>query len=356
MKKHILALVLTLSFLLGGCGAWLDGGYVSITPHQEQTSPMEEGLIEVSTYIELRNVLADMVENGVENGMISVEAFEQSQVESKMDMAVRYVRENNPIGAYAVANIAYEHGTSAGRRAVSVSITYNHGRAEILHIKKVNGVENAKKAIGDTLDRCEAGIVLLVSNYQEVDIAQAVEDYAALNPDMVMETPQTTVNIYPDLGSVRVVELTFTYQNSRDTLRMMQTRVLPIFSSAALYVSGDGADNEKYSQLYSFIMERYDYSYETSITPAYSLLRYGVGDCRAFALTYSAMCRQAGLECQVVFGTLNGEPWAWNIVSDDGVYYHVDMLSCNQGSGFCERTDEEMDGYVWDYSAYPHCG
>ena len=44
-------------------------------------------------------------------------------------------------------------------------------------------------------------------------------------------------------------------------------------------------------------MERYDYRIETSITPAYSLLRHGVGDSRAFAVVYAAMCQQAGLEC-----------------------------------------------------------
>ena len=99
-------------------------------------------------------------------------------------------------------------------------------------------------------------------------------------------------------------------------------------------------------------MERYDYKFETSITPAYSLLCHGVGDGEAFATVYAAMCRQAGLDSRVVTGTRAGEPWWWIMVCDNGTYYHVDLLQCNAAGGFRELTDTEMEGYVWDYSAY----
>ena len=100
-------------------------------------------------------------------------------------------------------------------------------------------------------------------------------------------------------------------------------------------------------------MERFDYPIETSITPAYSLLRHGVGDSRAFAMVYAAMCRSAGLECSIITGTHDGEPWTWNMVQDNGRYYHVDLLRSSGEGAFREFTDGEMSGYVWDYSAYP---
>ena len=100
-------------------------------------------------------------------------------------------------------------------------------------------------------------------------------------------------------------------------------------------------------------MERYDYKIETSLTPAYSLLCNGVGDIETFACVYARMCRRAGLECEVITGTKAGEPWFWNMVCDNGSYYHVDLLRCNTEGNFRELTDEGMEGYVWDYSAYP---
>ncbi len=47
------------------------------------------------------------------------------------------------------------------------------------------------------------------------------------------------VGLYPDSGTSRVVELKFTYQTSRDSLRQMQPQVQRVFDSAALYISSD---------------------------------------------------------------------------------------------------------------------
>ena len=103
-------------------------------------------------------------------------------------------------------------------------------------------------------------------------------------------------------------------------------------------------------------MERTDYQLETSITPAYSLLRHGVGDSKAFAMIYSAMCREAGLECRVVTGSRDGEPWVWNLICTDGVYYHVDLLRSLSAGRLQRMTEEDMRGYVWGYTAYPDAG
>ena len=102
-------------------------------------------------------------------------------------------------------------------------------------------------------------------------------------------------------------------------------------------------------------MERATYEIQTSNTPSYSLLHHGVGDSRAFAVVYASMCRRAGLECRIVTGTRNGEPWTWNMVRDGELYFHVDLLRSSLSGGFREYTDGEMGGYVWDYSNYPAC-
>ena len=196
--------------------------------------------------------------------------------------------------------------------------------------------------------------MLLVSQYEDTDFSQFVQDYASEHPETIMEVPQVTQAMY-GTGESRVVELIFSYQTSRDALRRMQAQVKPVFESAVLYVSGDGDEYQKFSQLYAFLMERFDYKQETSITPAYSLLRHGIGDSRAFAQVYAAMCRDAGLTCMSVTGTRNGEPWTWNIIRDGEEFYHVDLLRCSVDGKYRERTDEEMEGYVWDYSEYPAC-
>ncbi len=355
MKKAVLSVLITVCLLLSGCN-WMDGSYLSVTPHREQNLENDRRVVSASNYKEMVKALENAVSAGSGSVVINVANYEQNLVRSGISTAVRHIRYTYPLGAYAVDDISYEIGTNAGRPAIAVTITYLHSRIEIQKVRSVNTMDQAFSAIRGALDDCEPGIVLLVEEYTAADLTQLVADHAADSPHTVMETPQVTSAVYPDSGAQRVIELTFSYENSRENLRQMQRQVEPVFASAALYVSGDGSDSQKYAQLYSFLMERFDYEITTSITPAYSLLRHGVGDNRAFATVFSALCRRAGLSCQVVTGTRSGEPWNWNIIQIEDVYYHVDLLRSSYAGRFQTLSDSQMSGYVWDYSAYPICG
>ena len=353
MKQRVCLLVVAMSFLLEGC-SWVNRSYVSVQPHKEQRQTQQNDVIVAADYLELLDALEDMIASGTEVAAIRVPEYPEDAIEHGMNRAVRHSKENDPIGAYAVEEIVYELGSSSGVPAVSVSISYHHNRSEIQRIRKAADTQAAERIVAEALKDYEPSIVILVDEYEIRDFTQFVQDYGSENPQTVMEIPQVSQSSY-GTGRDRVLELIFTYQTSRDSLRRMQTQVQPVFDAASLYVSGEGEDYQKFSQLYGFLMERFDYKYETSITPAYSLLRHGVGDSRAFATVYAAMCRSAGLECMTVTGTRSGEPWTWNIVLDNGCYYHVDLLRSNVRDQFREYTDSEMSNYVWDYSGYPAC-
>lgn len=353
MKKGIL-LLSAVCLLLCGC-QFMDGRYASITPHEVRSTFIESESNPASSYMELRSRLVELVSNGLESGLIYTVDYTPGVLKTEVEQAIHYVVQEHPIGSYAVKSIDFEVGTNSGQMVVALNIQYHHSRTEILQIESVADMKSAEKAIYQALDNCDVGMVLQVTDYRERDFTLLVENYAAQNPDKVMEIPQVTVSTYPETGKVRVLEIKFSYETSRDSLRSMQEQIKPLFASAALYVSEDATDFIKYSQLYSFLMERFDYEIATSITPAYSLLRHGVGDSEAFASVYACICSKAGMECMVVSGTRDAEAWYWNIVCDSGEYYHVDLLRCHQDGGYRERFDSEMSGYVWDYAAYPAC-
>jgi len=353
MKARVLALFLGMALLLTGCGLF-DGYYVNVTPYQPQKEGHQSEAVSARNYYQLRTALEELVASGTESSVIYVADYEPQLVESNLEAALTFIREVYPIGAYAVENVAYEVGTSSGKPAIAVDITYRRSQTELRRIQHVKDLEGAESAVAEALKDFDTSLVLLVDNYLNTDFIQLVKDYAEMYPEYVMEVPQVVAEIYGS-GSTRVAELNFTYQTSRDSLKQMKSQVLPIFNSAELYVTTNAQDRQKFSQLYSFLMERFDYSLETSITPAYSLLCHGVGDSRAFALTYASMCRRAGLDCRIVTGTRNGEPWTWNMVLDNNYYYHVDLLRSSALGGYRELVDNDMIGYVWDYSAYPEC-
>lgn len=357
MKRTIsLMLVMLLCFALAGCDFWMDGSYYSIQPHEDvQNQPVLESAT-ASSYVELQNVLIDMVESGQQSSVIYMPGFQNTQLTDYMKRVTAYICSSHALGSYAVDDISYEIGTNSGKPALAVSISYIHNRSEILRIRKAANMDIVSGMIETALENCEAGIVIRVAAYQELDFALFVQEFALQNPDACMETPQVTAAIYPQTGSDRVIDLSFSYQTNRDSLRNMKAYVEPIFEAAELNVQGEELHSTKFERMYAFLMERSDYQLETSLTPAYSLLRHGVGDSKAFATVYAAMCRRAGMDCQVVTGTKDGEPWVWNIICEDGIYYHIDLLSAANDGRLLRLSSETMQGYVWDYSSYPASG
>lgn len=353
MKTKLLLTILLLAVSLSGCAVF-QGQYHRVTPHKMQSDQREPEAYSARSYGELRIILGNLVASGAETGIIYSDGLDYDALERDMDKAVKTTCSADPIGAFAVDTISYEVGSNSGKTAAAITIQYRRNPEEIQKLSRVEDIDEANKHILESLEDCDAKLAMYIQAYRKTDFTQIVRDLSLANPQTVMEIPQVQESVYGE-GQSRVVELTFTYENGRDDMRRMQSQVRPIFDAAALYVSGEGSDNQKFAQLYVFLMERFDYSYETSITPAYSLLRHGVGDSRAFATVYSAMCRKAGLDCRIVTGTRMGEPWVWNIVCDADCYYHVDLLRCSEKGMFQEKTDQEMTGYVWDYSAYPVC-
>ena len=349
--KRLAAMILALCLLLSGCGNWQDGSYVSVKPHEEQFSQNDSQLVSASSYSSLRRALLNMVHNGTQSGVISVANYNQLTVSRDTRAAIQDIIENDPIGAYALESIGFELGTNAGKAAIAVQISYHHDRNEMKKIQQVEQMADARNAMAEALDNCDSGIVVYVAQYEETDLIQWVEDYSSLNPDMVMEVPQITANVYPDSGNERILELKFVYKNSRDSLRTMQEQVGILTAAAVEQVNG--GEPEKFAGMYSYLMTQVgEYQLDTSLTPAYSLLINGVGDETAFASVYAVLCRRAGLECIVVTGTRSGEPWSWNRICCDGVYYYVDLLRCRENGSFRMYSEREMSGYV----GYPASG
>lgn len=351
--KRFVAIVLLACVMLAGCD-WVGAEYHSVTPHKVKEQPKNDTIPTATNYSELYTAVADIVERSAVNGRISVEEYQEKSLESSLQLAIENIMKEHPIGAYAVESITYELGTSFGLETVAITVNYSREPEELQGIRFAADMDKVKSLIYDALAQCDSSLVLRIGAYEDTDVTQLIEDFAIENPDVVMEIPQVVVSVFPESGEDRVMDIRLAYQTSRESLRQMQKYVEPVFTAATLYVgSEEEGEIVKFARLYTFLMERNDYKVETSITPAYSLLRHGVGDNKTFAIVYAAMCRKAGLECMVVTGTRNGEARSWNILRDGDTYYHADLLS---PSGFIIYNDQQMQGYVWDYSAYPVCG
>ncbi len=351
MKKTVLIAVIFALILLCGCSAWMNGSYASVTPHKEQSFHPEQVLAAPTNYKDIENILINMILSGQQKKTISMEKMRGSW-QDYVEEAVGYVSKTYPMGAFAVLDIDYEIGTSGDKTVLTVEITYRRSMAEIGAVLQVDSQEEIEEILHSALRFFDIRVTLSFEEYKDIDFTQIIYDYARRYPQYVMEIPRLSVMTYPQTGTERIVELIFSYDTGRSTLRQMQQQVDLIFSASEIYVSGEGEETNKYAQLYSFLMNRYDYTIQTSITPAYSLLQHGVGDDEAFATVYAAMCRRAGLDCETISGTRSGKTWHWNILRIDDKVYYVDLLRCREKGQFFYKTQQEMTDYVWDNSSY----
>lgn len=351
MKKFLLWAVVLTVMMLCGCNAWMNGSYASVTPHKEQNFLPEQILMKPKTYEDVLQILENMIRSGQQRNTISMEEMEKDWQEYLDDM-VDYVQNICPIGAYAVSKISCDAGEYNGKPSLSVDIGYRRSIADIDAVMYAENTDEIEDILREALFSFQVCVTVCIENYDEIDFEKMVQEYAVLYPQYVIETPHVYTTMYPQDGKDRIVELVLHYETSRSTLQQMQEQVSVIFSAAEMYVSGDGQPMEEYTMLYSFLMNRYKYTVRSSVTPAYSLLYQGVGDSKAVAAVFRAMCSQSGLACSVISGTRSGEEWYWNALYLDDQVYYVDLLRCQEEGGFVCKTAQEMAEYDWNISAY----
>ena len=157
------------------------------------------------------------------------------------------------------------------------------------------------------------------------------------------------MNLYPDSGSRRVVEVFFTYPEDPEVLSAKRVRLEEaVLDLADTQAQGDDLTGALFQALRSQVQTAEEGS------TAYAALVEGAADSQGMALAYKALCDQAGVECQVVEGTLDGAPHFWTIVAWGNGNRHVDP---SWGEGLL-LDDAQMAaaGYLWDTAAYPVCG
>ena len=129
---------------------------------------------------------------------------------------------------------------------------------------------------------------------------------------------RTVTEVYPAY-TLSGAELTAARALYRDTLAAILTEM------EAAFAPFPRTEADTVLWLHDCLADRYAYDTRADApnADAYTFLRDGRGICQAYALTFLALCRGAGLEADLV--TSDAMNHAWNHVRVDGVWYHVDV-------------------------------
>lgn len=106
-------------------------------------------------------------------------------------------------------------------------------------------------------------------------------------------------------------------------------------------IRSDMSDYEKALAIYEYVVTHLKYTKGAPYNQSLYSAVLGESVCRGYACAFKYLCDEAGIDCIVVTGSMQGENHAWNMVKIDGIWCQVD---CTAGD------DLEDVGYAVDYS------
>ena len=355
MKR--LALFLFLLLTLTGCSLAPDE-YLYITPHVDSSSQSNPSdAVVAENYLSLKNAILSMVRTGQTEGIIHVTNYDGS-VEEDLAEAAYEVSKLDPLGAYAVDYMTHSCAQIVSYYEIQIDITFRRTAQEIAEIISVSTQKQLEERLQQAIDRTDDRLTLRLTGYrdQEQNVPAFVEEYCTANPGTVMEVPSLSVSIYPESGSIRIMEIDFNYTNPPEVLQSMQKAVQESIDGAAEYIRYRETDWDKSQLLFTYLMERFQYSDAETTTPLYDALCSGVADPVGLAQAWQLICDRAGVECYTVSGMREGEAYLWNIVRLDGYYRHVDLARCAlELNDLVFWSDNDMSEYYWNTDVFPAC-
>lgn len=354
MRKMMCAVMAALILLSTGCSSMLNRDYSSVTVHS--ATPTAEGdanTMRVQNYQELVNALIYLINQGEESGSIRYSG-EEADFKKLMDEACLEVKQEDPLGAYAVDYIKYSVISIVGSYEADVQITYRRTREQVASIVDATGAAAIRSELSRALSSFDTEVVLRISYFEEDEayIQQLVRQAYLSNPATALDFPDAQVAMYPESGQQRIVEVTLTYHQSLQTLESWRNS-LSREAERICQPLTELTIKEKLDGITGTLQSMGAYSAQGGST-AYDALLGGGGDSQGVALAFSLLCRQVGITCSVVDGQKNGQSHFWNVVQTASGYRHVDLSRTENVAYNVDQTMTQQ-GYVWDAQQVPAC-
>lgn len=352
MKARLSIALCALLLCLSGCSALLNREYSSSSVHVEYPVGADFSVLEAENYPELVNALLYLVQEHQETGVIRLSNY-ATDVSADVDSACREVRTEDPLGAYALAELQTVLTRVVSYYELTVTLHYARTAEEVAAIVPVTGSTAIKQTLSAAMEAFSEQHAVRVSYFTGDDASMellARQTYLD-TPLAALALPQIHVTLYPDRGTSRIVEFSLLWPESTEILTQRRAQ-LETHALDLLEGLGQAPDSLTVEQLCTTLLENTAYDPSAGQT-AYDALVEGRANDRGFALALRLLCQLADLEATVVEGTLQDAARFWLIVYTQEGYRHLDPTA--QTPAYA-TDDAFLDaGYTWDESRYPTC-
>lgn len=345
----------------------LEREYTSSTPHNAISKAAEDSsVLRAENYQELVNALLYFVVSGDELGTVRLYNYPQDEAEADLAAACTEVIEEDPLGAYSVEDIRYNFSTIVAYDEAHVEIDYRRSRQQVADIHTVTGTSAIRNEIREILEYFNDKIVLK-TNYFTGDIDQIetlIRQAYYETIDSAQGMPIATIQLYPETGVQRIIEITFEYPMEKSQLIYRRDQLNRKATELLERLSVNEADALLLS-LGTSIIAQGGLQPEGGST-AYHALLAGGSDSQGLALAMALLCEKMNMHCIVVEGTLNEIPHHWNMVTTPWGYRHLDISAYDEtvwdnaehppdSIFMSDQTATDM-GYLWDTQWVPLAG
>ena len=357
IKGRLAALGLTALVLLSGCSAMLEREYQSVEPHVRlSVAEDDSNAVWAESYSELQGAILAQVKAHEEVGVIRLKNW-KGDVEEQLTRACDEVSHSDPLGAYAVDRIQHSFTRMVSYYEATITIDFRRSAEQIAAVTTVTGSGAIRAELVDALDGFVTETAFQINYFdatQDADYIRGLirEAYYDL-PAAALGMPEVQVQLYPEQGSRRVVEVLLAYPEDPKTLQSKRVQLETAATDLTEpYRNGSLEDTTLAYALFSALREASAPDAAGGAT-AYDALVEGAANSEGMALAYKELCDLTGLDCQIVEGALGEEPRFWVIVTLEEGSRHLD----SSGEGAL-LTDAQMAqaGYTWPDEEYPACG
>ena len=324
---RIISIVLALVLLLSGCIRLREHEYVVVEPHDEGYEvAVDTGKLSVDSYLSLKNALLNLIEDGVQEGVILAKGYSGNLAED-LGEAVYEVSQGDPLGAFAVEYMTYDYSKIVSYYEIRVHIIFRRTEEEIDSIVYLSDEDSIPGLMNQTLKDLSDVLCFRVSDYHEMDYAKMIEEIAGEYPGLLMALPEVTAKTYPETGSQRIVELTFDYPYKTDSMLSFRDQLSGKVHLISELYGSDLSELTSARRFYDrlirdgvLILE----PQESIDNTAYSAVMLSEATSYGYAQAFRMLLQERELPCRVVTGTRNGLTHSWCLVELEGKEYYID--------------------------------
>ena len=370
LKRAILVIMLILIAASFGCAALLEDDRLVESHHV--TAPFErppEEQIEVSNFLELKDAIIDLIMEHETGGRIIVSNYESEEVQADVNRAGYEIITYHPLGVFAVSEIVGQVTRIVTYFEIDITIEYKRTKQQIDSVIEVASERQLRTELLSIMsDYRDEALFRTTLQISEEDITKYISEAYYQNPRMIVMLPIVAVDIFPDTGEDRIFELSFgLFEQARISHNRIEILSLYVESNVE-HAYGDTdagimlsiAENliafANFDEGTANLISEHGAQNWAATASGALVNASAIGE--GFAMAFKALCDELMMDCRVILGFLEGRYHAWNIVSLEGEFYHIDvaMADVHGIENSFLRTDADfMERYTWDIENTVKC-